>query len=197
MSREQKRLETKRRLYEAALEVVRQDGVHGARIEAIADRAGASRAAFYFHFPTREAVLVMALEESEGRVGGAIAALEPELPIDALLARVAELIAAEWQDDPTLFAGVGAVALRGVSATGQAAPSPVRTALGARFARAAERGETIALVPPQMLADLFLLNQFAVALAWSSDPSLPLAALLTGAALLFLTGAKNDRRPAP
>lgn len=195
-SRQRQREETKRRLFEAALEIFRRDGVQSARIEDIAALAGTSRPAFYFHFRTREDVLIAVLEASEERVGRAVAELPRELELPEVFAAVARLIAEEWRDDPKLFAEVGAVALRRASVTAPAPDSSVRMELGRRMERAIERGEAIDAVPAQMLADLFLLNQFAVAFAWSSSPELPLAFVLEGAATLFLTGAQKDRREA-
>jgi len=57
-AREQKSFETRRRIYEAALEEFRRVGFDAASIARIAVRAGVSRPSFYFHFPTRQHVLL-------------------------------------------------------------------------------------------------------------------------------------------
>src|SRR5205085_7825923 len=56
--RDLQREETRHKLYEAALEVFRRDGVAAARIDDITRAVGTSRGTFYFHFPTKEHVLV-------------------------------------------------------------------------------------------------------------------------------------------
>jgi len=56
--REQKRLETRERLYEAALAEFGQAGFQKAQIDRIVERAGVARGTFYFHFPTKEHVLL-------------------------------------------------------------------------------------------------------------------------------------------
>jgi len=56
--RERQRLETRGRLYEAALAEFRRVGFANAQIEAIVERAGVARGTFYFHFPTTEHVLL-------------------------------------------------------------------------------------------------------------------------------------------
>ena len=56
--RDRQREETRRRIYLAALDVFRRTGVAPAHIDDIAGAAGVSRASFYFHFPTKEHVLV-------------------------------------------------------------------------------------------------------------------------------------------
>lgn len=49
---------TRTRIAEAALVEFRQAGVDGASVSRIAERAGVSRPSFYFHFPTKEHVLL-------------------------------------------------------------------------------------------------------------------------------------------
>jgi len=49
---------TRARLFEASLAEFRRVGVEAASIARIAGRAGVSRSAFYFHFPTKEHVLL-------------------------------------------------------------------------------------------------------------------------------------------
>lgn len=66
--REQTRLDTREKLYHAAMEEFRRVGVSEARIGPIADSAGVSRASFYFHFPTKEDVLFEAFRRAEESV---------------------------------------------------------------------------------------------------------------------------------
>jgi AcrR family transcriptional regulator len=54
--------DTKRRLTAAALDVVAQHGVEGATTTRIAQAAGLSQAALYKHFPTRNDLLLAALD---------------------------------------------------------------------------------------------------------------------------------------
>jgi AcrR family transcriptional regulator len=62
--REVRRLETRARLFEAALAEIGRCGLAGADVSAIASAAGVVRGTFYFHFPTKEHVLVE-LERNE------------------------------------------------------------------------------------------------------------------------------------
>ena len=55
--RERQRAETRERLFQAALDEFRREGVAGARIERIASAVGVVRGTFYFHFPTKDHVL--------------------------------------------------------------------------------------------------------------------------------------------
>jgi membrane fusion protein (multidrug efflux system) len=56
--RERKRDLTRARLYEAALDEFRHTGFDRSSVSRIARNAGVSRASFYFHFPTKEHVLL-------------------------------------------------------------------------------------------------------------------------------------------
>ncbi len=56
--RERQRLETRARLYETALAEFKDVGFNDAQIDRIAEKAGVARGTFYFHFPTKEHVLL-------------------------------------------------------------------------------------------------------------------------------------------
>jgi len=56
--RERQRLETRSRLFEAALDEFRRVGFTKAQIDKIVEQAGVARGTFYFHFPTKEHVLM-------------------------------------------------------------------------------------------------------------------------------------------
>ena len=190
--REQQRQETRRRLYAAALEVFRRDGYDDCSIEEIARVAGVSRGTFYFHFPTKEAVLEDLFVEGEAEFVAAIVALPEETPIEVVLDTAVEAMARRWSVEPKLWQAVGLVALQSTArGLAQNQPRGIREALGQRFAAAAARGEVSGLVDAQVLSDFYLANAFAVAVSWSTQPDImPLEQVLKGAAFLFLHGVK-------
>lgn len=57
-TRDRKGDRTRERLFQAALAEFRENGFEAASVGAIAQRAGTSRASFYFHYPSKEAVLL-------------------------------------------------------------------------------------------------------------------------------------------
>ena len=190
--REQQRQETRKRVFEAALTIFRRDGVAESRIEDIATLAGVSRGTFYFHFPTKEAVLSELLVTAEADFTADIAALPEQVPIEDVLNTTASAMARPWAPEPGLWMEVGLVAMRNTAdklAHGKPTDG-IRAVLGRRFERAAAAGQLSDIVPAQIIADFYLANAFAVAVSWSTNPDImPLEDALQAAALLFLNGA--------
>jgi len=191
--RDRQREETRRKVYEAALEVFRRDGVEGARIDDITQLAGVSRGTFYFHFPSKDDVLADLMRSSQLQVVAQLVDVDPDSEITEVLQQVATTIADHWRDDPQLLAEIGMVALR---QTAQNLPDlgevhPVRGALIPWLQRAAERGEIGALMPPDLLAEFFLVNIFGAALAWVGNPVVPLDELLHNVVLFFLKATRS------
>ena len=83
--REQQRQETRRKVFESALQIFRRDGVAESRIEDIATLAGVSRGTFYFHFPTKDAVLSELLLTAEADFTAEIDALPAGAPLEEVL----------------------------------------------------------------------------------------------------------------
>lgn len=196
-TRETKRIETRRRIYEAALGIFRRDGVVAARTEDIATAARVSRGAFYFHFPTKEHVLLERMHETEAEICGALAALPPAAPIDRVLASVNESLAIIWEPDPKLLPDLVGAALRFTALTmHDRQATPLRSALAQRFCDAAERGELTGKLPPETLGDVYLANTLGGLLAWYGNPSLPLRSVLDAVTFLFWSGAASTPAPA-
>lgn len=189
--RDRQRERTRERLFESALEVFRRDGVDAARVDDIATIAGVSRATFYFHFPSKDDVLLARLGESQERIHDRLEDLPEDESIDAVLRLAASEIATEWAEDPALLREVGTVALKVTAQDLDEATRrhPVQLALIPRFDRAVERGEIDELIPSELLTEFFLVNLFGAALAWCSTPMAPLDQILDEVVTFFLRGA--------
>lgn len=191
VSRDQQRQQTRQRIYECALDLFRRDGVAACRLEDVAKAAGVSRGAFYFHFPTKEHVLLERMRETEAQICDAIHALPEATPIEQVLATLNDELARIWEHDPQLLPDVCSAALR-FTATAMQDPeaNPMRATLAARFAGAAARGELAGRLPPQLSSDLFLGNMLAGLLAWYASPAMPLRIVLAAVSELFWNGAR-------
>jgi AcrR family transcriptional regulator len=207
-SRERQREDTRQRIYDAAMEIFRRDGFEVARVDDVAKAAGVSHGTFYFHFATKDEVLIQCLRASEVRVVAMIDAVPENAPLTAVLDAAAAAIARDWEGDPKLFPDVAMVAARHLfrghvnemasTRSGDARAPAVEprsltsAALARRFSAAAERGELSRLLPPESLASLCLLNLFAATLSWCADPAVrPLSVTLAGMARLFLDGVRG------
>lgn len=190
--RDKQREETRKKLYHAAIEIFCRDGVANCRIEDIAHKAEVSRAAFYFHFPSKDDVLLELLREAEQPALEAINAL----PADAPLTRVFELMikhtAKFWsvQDRGRLLVDVFSVSMRRTTILADREAEVIRAAVGRRFQAAASRKEISPVIPPEVLADFYLLNILAAMASWCVQPIMPLPDMLAGVTQLFMSGAK-------
>lgn len=206
-TRERQREDTRQRIYDAAMEIFRRDGFEAARVDDVAKAAGVSHGTFYFHFATKDEVLIQCLRASEERVVAAIAHVPSDAGLVPALEATCAMIASEWEGEPAIFRDVGLVALRylfkgevaqitavlGATTQPTAGPKSLTSAaLVSRFQAAAERGEVTRLLPSQVLSDLFLMNVFAATLSWCADPGgRPLGLILAGVSRLFLDGARG------
>ncbi len=77
--REARRLQTRARLFDAALGEIAQRGLADADVSAIAAAAGVARGTFYFHFPTKEHVLVELERAEETRIVSELGDAEGDL----------------------------------------------------------------------------------------------------------------------
>ena len=192
--RELQRQATRDRLYEAALDVFRREGVVHAKVDEIAANAGVSRAAFYFHFPSKQDVLALRLARSQARISETIEDLPALTPVDEVLNLAAQQIASEWAEDPDLLREVGMVAIQLTARDidEAALQHPVAVALIPRFQSSVERGELGDLIPPELLSEFFLVNLFGAALTWCANPEIaPLDQVLDAVVAFFLKGART------
>jgi AcrR family transcriptional regulator len=159
--RDRKGDRTRERLFQAALTEFRERGFEAAGIGQIALRAGTSRAAFYFHYPSKDAVLL----DLQWRVEMDI--LERTRDAAGLPAFFASLVDALCEVDHGLCAdGLLSVMLgvyirrpQGLDLTDQ--PFPLMTEVARRFTAARERELRPGLEPTQA-TNIFLSSLFGL-----------------------------------
>lgn len=104
-AREAQRLETRARLFDAAVAEIGRSGLAGADVSTIAAAVGVSRGTFYFHFPTKEHVVVEMERTEETKIVARLGA-KPPRPTDLasmLSLLVREVLAAERRLGPVFF----------------------------------------------------------------------------------------------
>jgi AcrR family transcriptional regulator len=103
--REVRRLETRARLFEAALAEIGRFGLAGTDVSAIASAAGVVRGTFYFHFPTKEHVLVELERNEEARIVAEldVAQTDTDDLVSVLSLLVRHVIAAERRLGSVVF----------------------------------------------------------------------------------------------
>ena len=102
--REAQRLETRARLFDATVAAIRQSGLAGADVSTIAATVGVARGTFYFHFPTKEHVVVEVERAEEAAIVARLGRQsEPTDLLSLLSLLVREVLAAEQRLGPVFF----------------------------------------------------------------------------------------------
>lgn len=187
--RERKRDLTRARLFEEALAEFRSVGFDRASISRIAQRAGVSRPSFYFHFPTKEHVLLELQWNLE------LGIVERLKSCDSLRDTLHEFVegmidAEESAGGSDLFGDMLRLYVRrpeGLPLDDQ--PFPLVVELSHRFAAGAKNGELRAGLEPARATDLFLTSVFGFLTGTAGSPESRRADLRTLIALYLGDGA--------
>ena len=92
-ARETRRLQTRQRILGAAIAEFKRSGMAGADVGAVVAAAGVAHGTFYFHFPTKEHVLLELERREEARVATEFARfLEQSHDLETTLAEVTRLV---------------------------------------------------------------------------------------------------------
>lgn len=171
-TREARRLETRARLFDAALAEISSRGLAAADVSAIAAAAGVVRGTFYFHFPSKEHVLVE-LERNEeirmvaelGTAGGDLVTVLSRL-VDRILEAESRLGTVVFRD----MLGLHFASAR--PADDELAAHPVLEFLVGVIARAQQAQHVSADADPAELGMFFLTGLFALLATGTHDTAL-------------------------
>ncbi len=164
-AREQQREATRRRVFVAAIDEFKRVGFARASVAAIAKRAGVSRPSFYFHYPTKDHVL---LDLQWSMEVGIVDRIRPTGALAVAMAAFVEgMIECETKlGDPALFREMtGVFARRSNEGVLASQPFPLVTELGRRFTEAARCGELRVGLEPGQATILFLTSVFGYLVA--------------------------------
>ena len=160
--RDRQRLETRDRLFEAALAEFRRVGFASAQIENIVERAGVARGTFYFHFPTKEHVLLEYQRRHELAIVERLATIPGRTEsVKSFLLRFVDALAADVRavGDPALVRELVAMFVRAPRYI-DLNTEPLVVALVDYFSEAAERGEVRKDLSPEEITGVFLVTLF-------------------------------------
>jgi AcrR family transcriptional regulator len=162
---------TRARLFEAAIAEFRRAGFDRASVARIAREAGVSRPSFYFHFPTKEHVL-LELQWLEERT--LAERLERTRGLRQALHELGEGLI-DWEarlGDAELFRHMLSIyARRPAHLPIDEQPFPIVDALERHFREAAARGELRAGLDPRAAARICLTSTLGLLIGLPSDPA--------------------------
>ena len=170
--REARRLETRARLFDAALAEIAQRGLAAADVSAIAAAAGVVRGTFYFHFPTKEHVLTELERNEETRIISELGDATGDLA-SILLQVVAHVLDAESRLGAAVFRdmlGLHFSSSRPVE--DELAQHPLAEFLVSVISRAQSAGQVSPNVDAAELGTFFLNGLFALLATGTHDPAL-------------------------
>jgi AcrR family transcriptional regulator len=166
-SRARQRQDTRERIFEVALREFRAVGVAAAQVDRIARSAGVARGTFYFHFPTKDDVLLELAARVSARIARRIALVGDSAPsLRELLTRVNDAIEDEHGrvGESGLLAEMLSLHVRRphdlTDPTGNV-PNLVDE-LARQLTAAQDRGEFRSALPVQQLAFVFATSLFGI-----------------------------------
>jgi len=172
--RERQRLETRNRLFDLAIEEFQRRGVDKARIRDIVEKAGVVPGTFYFHFPTKEHVL---LELGQRIIAKAAAALPGGAEGPPRLSQLLETLstapqfAADELGDPGLLRATISIFQRPPVDT-DFEENPIQAALRDCLEAEMQAGHIDSDLSPSELSQIILMAFFGTLLTAPDDPAI-------------------------
>lgn len=173
--REVKRQQTRERLFDAAVAEFKRTGIAEADVREIVSAAGVAHGTFYFHFPTKEHVLLELERREETRMAAELAkSLKGSDNLEAVLNKtVAVVESVERRLGRRLFRDFLALHFSTSRPPAEEwAEHPVLVAVVDEIERAAQRGETNGRTDSFNLGVFFLLGLYALLITISEGKAL-------------------------
>ncbi len=154
--RDRQRLETHQRLFEAAIAEFKRAGFANAQVAKIAAAAGVAHGTFFFHFPTKDHVLLEMQEQAERSIVERVRTTRPKpRSLVGFLMQVVDAMLAEEEAFGTdLMRELLGVHVRRPGTLG-AVSTPLAAMLHERFAVGAKHGDIRSELRPEELTGVF------------------------------------------
>lgn len=171
-SRQTQRLRTRERVLDAAIEEFQRAGTGSADINAIVEAAGVARSTFYFHFPTKEHVLLELIRRDESRLAEELSRfLDTPHDLPAVLHTITDLVLAlESRWGEALFRDVISLYFSRLEDE-HWTRHPIFVLLAAEIERSRNRGELYGDVDAYYSAGFFLAGVYAALLSTARQSS--------------------------
>ncbi|MBX5488820.1 TetR family transcriptional regulator [Mycolicibacterium hassiacum] len=163
-AREAKRLQTRERLMGAAIAEFKRAGMADADVGAIVAAAGVAHGTFFFHFPTKQHVLLELERREEERIAKQLGRFaDAEQDLAAVLREAVRLVLGlERRLGPVLFKDFLALHFSQNRPTDERNEHPVIVRVAREIERAQQAGKVAADVNPLNSAVFFLLGLYAL-----------------------------------
>jgi AcrR family transcriptional regulator len=163
-ARETKRLQTRERLMGAAVAEFKRAGIAAADVGAIVAAAGVAHGTFFFHFPTKEHVLLELEQRTEEDIAKQLSRfVTSDRDLTATLEEAVRLVMGlERRLGSVLFKDFLALHFSQTRPRDESNEHPVIVTLARELERAQERGDVHADVNPMNSAVFFLLGLYAL-----------------------------------
>ncbi|WP_445170423.1 TetR family transcriptional regulator [Mycolicibacterium sp. Dal123E01] len=174
-ARETKRLQTRERLMGAAIAEFKRTGMAEADVGAIVAAAGVAHGTFFFHFPTKEHVLLELEEREEGRIAKQLARFTGDQhELSSTLAEAVRLVVGlERRLDAVLFKEFLALHFSQTRPADESRRHPVIVEVAREIEYAQRLGEVDRGVNPMNSAVFFLLGLYALLTTTHDWPGQP------------------------
>lgn len=185
-SRTRQRLETRDRVFEAAMSEFRRAGVADAQIEDIVKAAGVARGTFYLHFPTKDHVLMELMRRRQHDIAERLRTTKAVSP-KAFLRRAVDMMLEDAVSDSALWHELFSLITRHAKEMRTEASALVE-ALTGFFAASQARGEVRTDVTPFDLTSVFLPGVYGLLQMKLDDPRSELRPALYRVVDIFVRG---------
>jgi AcrR family transcriptional regulator len=172
-ARENKRLQTRERLMGAAIAEFKRSGMAEADVSAIVAAAGVAHGTFFFHFPTKEHVLLELEQREEGRIAKQLARHSSSRHnlTSTLNEAVGLVVGLERRLGPVLFKDFLALHFSQTRPTDESKEHPVIVLVAQEIERAQQLGRVEPDVNPMNSAVFFLLGLYALLITTHDWPT--------------------------
>jgi AcrR family transcriptional regulator len=163
-ARETKRLQTRERLMGAAIAEFKRSGLAAADVSAIVTAAGVAHGTFFFHFPTKEHVLLELERREEERIAKQLSRyVDSKRDLASTLQEAVRLVVGlERRLGAALFKDFLALHFSQTRPTDESKEHPVIVMVAREIERAQQSGQVDSDVNPMNSAVFFLLGLYAL-----------------------------------